>query len=183
MKQILLYASGDTMGIPNFLVNPIKVRGEQRTSTSNLFMLPVKDVWDKSEVLVKTSKRSYTIEDIPQFLKDVGFPQGVKMREHVGDTSSLFKAPGVPVYCMYANTPESTEETLEYAEGEFPDSPSKVVKGNGDGTVNLRSLELCKKFANLQSQKVVTVAVPGQDHNGMLSDDNVLKALEQQLFN
>merc|ERR1712062_51164 len=36
----LIYSSGHAEGIPDIIVDPLKLRGEQRSSTSNLWMLP-----------------------------------------------------------------------------------------------------------------------------------------------
>ena len=47
--------------------------------------------------------------------------------------------------------------TARYAEGSsFPDIQPTTINGDGDGTVNIRSLELCKKFKTLRDYKTVT---------------------------
>ena len=48
------------------------------------------------------------------------------------------------MYCYYG-TGVDTEAFYEYS-GSFDDEP-KVTMGDGDGTVNLKSLELCKGFS------------------------------------
>ncbi len=52
------------------------------------------------------------------------------------------------VHCMYG-TGRDTDEGYLYDVDAFnasaPSAPSKVMKGDGDGTVNTRSLEACKE--------------------------------------
>lgn len=180
-QQIQLYAGGLLMGVPKAVVNPLTIRGEQRTCTSNLFMLPGQYFWPKSDVVVKTTKRSYTIADTDDLLKDIGFQQGVNMRKHIVNSSSLmFSSPGVPIHCFYGYIPKSTIERLEY-NGNFPDSPSQFIMGDGDGTVNSESLKLCAMFAKRQQQEVTVTEVPGVDHNGVFSNKVVLNAINKLL--
>lgn len=53
----------------------------------------------------------------------------------------------IRVHCLYG-TGKDTDEGYVYDVPKFnasgPPPPKKVVKGPGDGTVNLRSLEACK---------------------------------------
>ena len=56
----------------------------------------------------------------------------------------------IRVHCLYG-TGKETDEGYVYDVPKFdaspPPGPKKVVKGPGDGTVNLRSLEACKECA------------------------------------
>lgn len=59
---------------------------------------------------------------------------------------------------------------------ELKGTPS-LVTGDGDGTVNLRSLESCKLWTDMKAQNnkpVHTVELEGADHLGILSDSRVL---------
>lgn len=75
--MIHLFSAGVTLGIPHFLVDPIDVRGQQRTSTSNALMMPSPELWGAGEVLAKTPDRVYTVNDYEEFFRDVGFPLGI----------------------------------------------------------------------------------------------------------
>lgn len=184
-QQVQLYAAGLLMGVPKAVVNPLKIRGEQRTSTSNLFMLPGEYFWPETDIIVRTSKRSYTVKQIDDFLRDIGYPQGAIMRHHIVNSTSLMATnPGVPVHCFYGNIKKSVVETLEYDEGDFPDNPSKLVMGDGDGTVNVESLKLCEQLVNRsggEGQKGSVSIIPNVDHNGVITDDTVTKAIETLL--
>lgn len=90
-------------------------------------------------------------------------------------------APGVDVVCMYSlgvDTPAS----FSYGQTGFDKQP--VTKnGDGDGTVNALSLRLCDRWekaqASARSAKVVRFSKV--THSGMLTDDNVLKAVMSEL--
>jgi len=170
-QQAQLYAAGLLMGVPKALVNPLKIRGEQRSSTSNLYMLPAEKYWPTTDVIAKTKTRSYGSNDIDQFLKDVGFPEGAAIA--LMDTT-----PGVPIHCFYGMIKKSTVETLEYDDdADFPDKPSNLIMGDGDGTVNHESLRLCGAF---QSKQAISVKeIPDVDHTGLISEKSVMSDIGQ----
>lgn len=169
-----MYVSGYLEGIPNFLINRKLVRAEQRSSTSNLFMLPNYEIWPQDHVIVKTTKRSYKLSEIDDLLKDIGYPQGAVMRHHIVNTTYLMQtSPGVPIHCLYGNIKDSISKTLVYDEN-FENPPSKIVKGDGDGTVNAESLSLCRRFSLSQNQPVDVSVFQGVNHNGVFSHKNVL---------
>mmetsp|Transcript_89713 Transcript_89713/g.256411 ORF Transcript_89713/g.256411 Transcript_89713/m.256411 type:complete len:391 (-) Transcript_89713:185-1357(-) len=166
VNEMKLFATGSSEGIPGVSSNT--VRGEQRSYESNAWLLPDAATYG-DDVLVSTTDRNYTASDLDAFFTDIDFAVGTKIRARVADlTGSLATAsPGVPVYCYYG-TGVDTEAFYEYS-GSFDDEPV-VTMGDGDGTVNLKSLELCKGF----SEEVK--AFPGETHSGLL-DSSELQAL------
>lgn len=60
----------------------------------------------------------------------------------------------IRVHCLYG-TGKETDEGYVYDVPKFdaspPPAPKKVVKGPGDGTVNLRSLEACRECASFDT--------------------------------
>ena len=56
-----------------------------------------------------------------------------------------FQHPGVAVYCLHGVN-ISTPLAYSYAPDSFPDSQPTAVNGDGDGTVNLRSLHRCLEW-------------------------------------
>lgn len=65
---------------------------------------------------------------------------------------------------------------MNYKKG-LTDSPT-LVSGDGDGTVNARSLKACEKWANTAQQhekKIHSIEIPGADHMGILSDKRVVE--------
>lgn len=59
----------------------------------------------------------------------------------------------------------------------FPDYQPYIRWGNGDGTVNQRSLEVCAGWG----QGTEVVRLNGTDHMGILSDGRMLELLDKIL--
>ena len=45
MMQV--FTSGYTLGIPHLFVDPLDVRGQQRTTTSNAMLMPNPELWSR----------------------------------------------------------------------------------------------------------------------------------------
>ena len=164
-------------------MNPLTVRGEQRTYTSNVYLLPSRELWSADDVLVKTPERTYTVNDYDDFFRDIGFPLGITLRKMVESQTYPLTAhsPNVTLHCLYG-TGVDTPENFVFGEGEFPDTPPHVVQGDGDGTVNRRSLEACSKWSQRQPYNVTLKHYPSVDHQGVLGDENVLSYMKTLLF-
>lgn len=65
--------------------------------------------------------------------------------------------------------------SLVYKRGKFPDGYPGFIFGDGDGTVNQRSLEGCLKWSGKQKQKIYHQTFPNMDHMDVLSDDRIVK--------
>ncbi|EDO33966.1 predicted protein [Nematostella vectensis] len=168
-QLVRLFASGDAFGIP--LVNPLTVRVEQRTCSSNNFMLPSRELWRSDEVLVTTPDRKYTVRDFEDYFRDVGYPDGIPVRRNLENLTAplLQHAPNVTLHCLHGSGVD-TEESYTYGKGEFPDEQPTIRNGDGDGTVNARSLRACATWVNRQGYDVVVKDYAGVNHNGILSD-------------
>lgn len=178
VEEMLTLASGYTLGLP--LVDPLIVRAEQRSSESNLWLLPNPIVFGSTRALViAPGNVSYTAKDIPQFLNDIGFPEGVSPYESrtVPLIERLSMAPGVPMTCI-VGTGVRTPETLFYGQERGFDGRPDVIYGDGDGTVNMASLlalEILWKGAKGQELKVIRL--PGVSHVSILKDQGALEKI------
>ncbi|CAA6667465.1 unnamed protein product [Spirodela intermedia] len=165
--QMLTFASGSTLGIP--IVDPLLVRAEQRTSESNMWLLPAPRVF-KNQPLV--------VDPREELLRHGhgGVPPGHWLRRRRPPLPDPDPAAGgelpameVPVTCVLG-TGVKTPETLVYGEGGF-DAQPEVVYGDGDGTVNLASLvALEAEWSGKTSQPVKLLTVPGASHSDVLKD-------------
>lgn len=175
VNEMLTFASGYTLGIP--IVNPLLVRAEQRSSESNLWLLPSPTLFGGTKPLVITKDRNYTAYEISHFLRDIGFPEGVYPYESrilpmIEDT----EAPEVPVTCIIGSGVR-TPESLFYMNGDFDEQPD-VFYGDGDGVVNMVSLlglQLLWKYEKNQSLEVIKIG--GVSHTGMLKDKAALDTI------
>uniref|UniRef100_A0A7S1C5X8 Uncharacterized protein n=1 Tax=Bicosoecida sp. CB-2014 TaxID=1486930 RepID=A0A7S1C5X8_9STRA len=78
--------------------------------------------------------------------------------------------PGVPTYCLHSNE-VPTVVALDFP-GSVTAAPS-VTHGDGDGTVPLKSLELCNKFPSADGGKVL----PGVKHKELVTAAEALEVI------
>lgn len=68
----------------------------------------------------------------------------------------------------------NTMQNLDYRKKKFPDHQPKINFGDGDGTVNTRSLRGCLIWQGLQSQAVNYRNFSGVDHMSVMADPNII---------
>lgn len=85
-----------------------------------------------------------------------------------------FTAPGVELHCLYG-TGVSTVERLSYEKSGDLNSTPKLEMGDGDGTVNYRSLAACRQWTMLQKEPVHTMELQNVDHMQVLSNSQVIR--------
>jgi lysophospholipase-3 len=207
VKALKVFAAGDDLGA--YVLPSKTLRGEQRTSPSTAWLLPSKLFWNDTEVLITVeNNKNYTRKDLKYFFNDIDFDDGYEM---VKDTENLLGAlehPGVEIHCLHGSG-VSTVEKMTYKDvGHFPDKPT-LENGNGDGTVNIRSLRGClrwktdditqfvkqpqsfkfkkkwkmKKAAAMGSKpEVFHSEFAGVDHMAILSDPNVLSYIKNAVY-
>ena len=139
----ILYASGWTMGVP--FIDPAVIRQEQRTSETNMLLLPTAAAFKSDQIIVQSPTKSYTVNDYDAFFDDVGYPTGKQRIAAMKKERNNLEAPGVKTYCLYG-IGVSTPLKMIYKQGEFPDKQPTIVYGDGDGTVNEESSRLCSSW-------------------------------------
>ena len=108
------------------------------------------------------------------FHRALEYPEAIKIRNDTAPLLDKFStSPEVRLFCIYGVGVETLEKLRYDDEETFPDHPS-FGYGDGDGTVGRRSLELCHRYAELQSQNVTTLKIDKVDHSGILSNDKAL---------
>nr|GME00274.1 lecithin-cholesterol acyltransferase-like 1 [Ipomoea batatas] len=180
VDEMLTLASGNTLGVP--LVDPLQVREEQRSSESNMWLLPSPAIFGGTKPLVVTPRAEYTASDISRFLADIGFSDGVSRYESrvLPLVESLGAPPGVPVTCIFGSGVE-TAETLVYGEGGFDEQP-EIVYGDGDGTVNMVSLTALQwQWGNDTEQEVEVIKIPGVSHMSMVKDNGAIDRIVEEI--
>ncbi|GFG39947.1 hypothetical protein Cfor_09004 [Coptotermes formosanus] len=94
------------------------------------------------------------------------------MRKDVERYSVEFEAPDVEVHCLHGYGVD-TVSRLVYKPGAFPDQDPDFLYGDGDGTVNIHSLEGCLSWQGKQEKKVYHQTFSSLDHMGILRDKRV----------
>jgi lysophospholipase-3 len=204
VKALKVFAAGDDLGA--YLLPAHILRGFQRTSPSTAWLLPSKYFWDENDILASVpGKGNYTVNNYKEFFQEMGYMNGYEMYK---DTVSLlgdYPHPGVDVYCLYGSG-VSTIERMSYKDATyFPDRPG-LIMGNGDGTVNIRSLRGCLRWADedpkdlkkkkgfyperlkkiawkarnrSKTAKVFHEEFPGVEHLAMLTNPDVIAYIKQ----
>ena len=171
VSQFRLFASGNNEGVP--WVSDDTVREEQRMSESNFWLLPSLDLWDDKEVLLKTPTRSYTSHDVADFFNDIDFPVANQIHKGLIDNDIYgLQDPDIKTFVRYGVNVD-TAISYEYKkEGEW-DSGWKQINGDGDGTVNTRSLEaaITMGWANSDHKSF------NETHTSILKNDDVIAEL------
>ncbi|KAA0724525.1 Group XV phospholipase A2 [Triplophysa tibetana] len=176
-KTLRVVATGDNNRIP--VISPLKIRSQQRTAVSTIWLLPYAHSWPPNKTMVSTPNTTYTVKDYQRFFKDIDYEDGWAMREDTEPLVSALKPPGVPVHCLYG-TGIPTAESFNYTT--FPDGEPTVINGEGDGTVNLLSAIQCKRWMGQQTQPVYMTELPGNEHVAMLSNMTTVSYIKNVLF-
>ncbi|KYO29480.1 phosphatidylcholine-sterol acyltransferase [Alligator mississippiensis] len=179
VKSMRVLASGDNQGIP--LITNIKLREEQRMSTTSPWMFPTNLAWPETHVFISTPSFNYTYQDYKRYFTDVNLEDGWYMWEDTKDLLKGLPAPGVKVYCLYG-TGFPTVETYIY-DWRFPyEDPIDMIYGDGDDTVSTRSMELCKRWRSQQKQKVRIFEMHGVDHLNTVFSNTTLSYINEILL-
>ncbi|KAM0841546.1 hypothetical protein ACQ4PT_058971 [Festuca glaucescens] len=177
VQVMLTFASGNTLGVP--FVDASLIRAEQRSSESNLWLLPTPKVFGNTTLVVsERHNRTYSAKNVTQFLQDIGFAEGVEpYRARTRPLGEALPEPGVPVTCL-VGTGVDTVESLVFGDEGFDAGPIKVVYGDGDGTVNLASLVgPIKAWSDSPAQIIEVVELPKVSHSGILKDKSALEQI------
>ncbi|KAF7850352.1 hypothetical protein BT93_L5607 [Corymbia citriodora subsp. variegata] len=183
IDELLTFASGNALGVP--LVDPLIVRGEQRSSESNLWLLPSPKVFNSKKPLVITPSANYTARDIVQFLDDIGFPEGIRPYEsRILPLIERLAVPAVPVTCVFGSNVKTLEKLIYRSKDKGFDEQPEVVYGDGDGTVNMASLlALESLWKKNRQQPFKVVMIRGVSHTSILKEEIALQEIVQEIVN
>ncbi|XP_071398718.1 phosphatidylcholine-sterol acyltransferase [Centroberyx affinis] len=178
VKPLRVMASGENDGIP--MISNIKIREEQRMTTTNPWMLPSEQIWPKDHVFISTPTFNYTNQDYRRFFTDISFEDGWYMWEDTKNLTADLHPPGVEVWCMYG-VGLATPVTYIYDE-EFPNAdPVDFIYADGDDTVDSFSMSLCKRWVGQQEKAVHVTEFRGMPHLDIVFHDKVLNQIQHIL--
>jgi len=192
VRALKVFSVGDNLN--SWFLNEKNLLWE-RTNPSLAWLVPSRNFWTEDEVLVETENQNFTLQNLRGYFEAYQEPNFGSM---VNDTKELLGSlppPGVEVFCNHGSKVDTTEK-LVYPPGNFPPPQKKVftslsnsslklwpfpsyeptlIKGDGDGTVNIRSLEGCLRWKKLQNQPVHHKVFEKVDHLSMLRLDEPAK--------
>ena len=161
---------------PNFIERIVGIEESRdlfRTFPSLYLLFPRASVWNDT-VLITTPTRNYTANDYQELFDDAGYPQGYTQ---FTDIPLDWPAPNVDTYCFYG-VDIQTPMTFEYGNG-LGSFPTDIDLGDGDGTVNLPSSEVCLRWSSMPDEYFFrSTTFSGVDHSAMISNEVVLQAIE-----
>ena len=134
-------------------------------------------------MIVSRPGRNYTVNDYQQFFKDLNFEIGYEIYKDTKDLVHDLVPPNVEVHTLYGINVPTGEKFIYQSDKDFPDSQPIAVLGNGDGTVNYRSMVGFKKWIGEQSQLVKYQEIDGVDHTKILNHPAVLSYIFDLLKN
>ena len=149
-----------------------------RTFQSIYFLLPRPSVWGNT-VIVSTPTQTYTTNDYERLFSDIGLADGYAKYQGVEKINENYPAPNVPTHCFYGvgvDTPLSFTYKESFPKG--ADSVPDVTTGNGDGSVNTPSSEVCLRWAN-SGHTFNHKTFRGVNHRNIVKDDSVLKEIRK----
>ncbi|XP_046677557.1 LOW QUALITY PROTEIN: phosphatidylcholine-sterol acyltransferase-like [Homalodisca vitripennis] len=170
------YCAGDDLGV--YVLRESVLRNMQITAPSLAWLLPSSLFWKPDEVLVETHERNYTWSDMKDFFNDIDYSVAWEMWKDVYNYTLNFAPPGVEVHCLHGYNVKTVERLL-YKKGAFPEGYPSFVIGDGDGTVNKRSLEGCVHWKGQQKQGVYHQTFPDMDHMDVLRDPRILQYITE----
>ena len=171
-----IYSSGNNWGLR--AIDPLVLRTMHRTFETASLLFPSSGSWGPDDVIVQAPELNYTVANLDEYFRDINFTRGMEYLDNVRDTKENLQHPGVDTYCLYGSE-KPTPETLVYGEGEFPDAQPEILMGDGDGTVNLRSLEYCLRWKDPENKKIFYAEeLPNTAHHRILDHKRILDVLE-----
>merc|ERR1712198_164891 len=189
-QRVILLASGDNLdavvhiekiGMDLDLIKATNMRPLERSMPSMSWMTPSDTFWTQDEVLVKAPGGvEYTVNDFQRFYEDIGFAQGLSIKQDTVDLIRDLTPPGVETFCMTGidvPTRASLDYTASTAQPWYNEDPEQIM-GDGDGTVNRRSAEGCLRWVGNQEQPVHHTTFKGATHMTLLSDEAPLKYIQ-----
>jgi lysophospholipase-3 len=179
-KPLRLMASGDNIDVA--VVRPLAVRPYQRSAVSTAWLMPSDAFWSADEILVSQPKQNYTVKDYFKFFQDLNFTDGYDMRLDTQGLTYSLDAPKVEYHALYG-VGVKTPESFVYTASQWPDSQPSVLYGDGDGTVNLRSLYGFKRWYDQQNERIFFKELKGIDHLAILKNQDTIDYILSLFYN
>ncbi|ETN70244.1 hypothetical protein NECAME_14897 [Necator americanus] len=123
------------------------------------------------------------LTNVEEFFNDINYTTGWEQYKVAAQMNGNLDPPGVKVHCIYG-TGLDTPEQFSWAKGYFPDYPPSIVFGDGDGTVNRRSAEVCLRWneSNNKGKQVTTHEIPGAEHMAIMHNPAAIELVRKAVY-
>jgi lysophospholipase III len=136
--------------------------------------MPTDKFWMSDEVIVSRPSKNYTVKDYEQFFKDINYTVGYELRKNTENLIYNLDPPNVELHCLYGTKMKTPEKFIYLKESDWPDNQPSVVYGDGDGTVNIRSLQGWRRWVDKQPQSISYREFEGVEHVATLKYQPVI---------
>jgi lysophospholipase-3 len=117
----------------------------EKTWSSVGFLLPSAHVFGEQTIL-SVGSTNYTSNDYQQFYELINDPAGYRMWQRSSVLITDYEDPGVEMHCLRGKNMPTPEQITYPTPESFPKSPVTIY-GQGDGTVNQISSDVCLKWS------------------------------------
>lgn len=177
-KVLMGYTFGTSIGP---FVDGGVIRRIFQTFPSLASAVPSPEAFSPDTVLMRNGNQNYTVLDYEKFFKDVSHPDGYQMWLDVRNLTSPLPIPNVELHCLHSYNMKTMEQ-FNWNSGGFPYKTPDIVWGDGDGTVNLVSLQACQKYKELQKEHFHYKTFPSLGHQAMVDDLEVFEYIKVLLL-
>ncbi len=149
-----------------------------QTMESTVWLTPNPFVW-KDKVIITTDTVTYSANDYEKLFDSLDRKTDYTKLEHYFTINNDYPAPNVPVHCYYG-VGVDTIEVVNYGDS-FPNSYDNFSYGDGDGSVNLLSSEVCLKWSREMTAPFHHQIFGNTNHNEMIKEPYVLCAIYETI--
>ena len=145
---------------------------------STVYLLPNPSVW-KDRIIITTDTDKYSANDYEKLFKSMDrITDYTKIKDSL-EINGDYPAPNVSVHCFYG-VGVDTVEVINYGNG-FPNKYDDVTCGDGDGSVNLLSSEVCLKWSKEMTAPFQKKIFDHTTHLDMITAPYVLAAVDEAI--
>lgn len=177
-KAISAMLYGDNLGIP--LLNKNKLQALQSTFPSLMYLFPRPPAFELDRILVQTPSKNYTLNNLDDLFVEANLTDQKEMWHDTRDIAVNLKAPNVELWCLYGSGVDTPSKIIY--DDAFEKNKYHEIQGDGDGTVNIESLQACELFAKEQKKRIYTKEFPNVDHITILRGPDAANFISTQIL-
>jgi hypothetical protein len=158
--------------VPWYILSGAQIQQMTASFGSSYWLLPFEQLYGDSIVAI-TPQRNYTGSELLQIFELVGDTKGIDMLEQMKFARKM-QAPGVPMNCIHGYNVTTAHQAV-FSTSDLQSSSTTFINGDGDGTVPIQGLSMCKQWKQEQSQQINEYAVPNMIHGTSVRRPDTLK--------
>ncbi|CAH8641442.1 unnamed protein product [Heterobilharzia americana] len=178
VKALKIEASGDNFGM--FIRSPLSFRPVQRTLPSLASFYRILVCGHPPSLLLLRPQQTILLMTMNVFFRDINYSVGYQMMLDSKPIIDAFEKPVDidDIYCIHGSNLSTTDKMIysppSIFHGAFPDQVPTLIPGNGDGTVSIRSLEVCKRWPGVKYY-----IIPGAEHVNVMGDPRFIDIIRR----